>query len=425
MSFPYSEDLLQFIWEFQLYNQDGLKTTEGDSIQIIKQGLLNTNSGPDFENSVVKIGNQAFYGSIEIHKNTAEWNSHKHHEDVAYNNVILHVCLEGSNHCLRQDGTVLKTLLLSNRINEKALKSYEMLMLEKPFVACEGSVNQISGFDISSWLDRVGIEKLEARSESIKTYLNLFEGNWNQAFFITLCRSFGMPINSDAFEELGMKLPFEILQKHQNSLFQIESLLFGTMGLLSADKQDTYYSGLRSEYQFLKEKYKLKTVTTKIKMGRMRPMNLPHVKLSQLAALIHHVPHFVSHILQLPPTDEIKNLLSFETSKYWETHYSFERESINKKKKISKGFVNHLFLNALVPFVFFYQKMKNHENQDVALSYLESIPAESNSIINKWGDLEVKAENALISQALLNLYKTYCKPKRCLECHIGRKIILK
>lgn len=268
MSFPYSEDLLQFIWEFQLYNQDGLKTKEGDSIQIIKQGLLNTNSGPDFENSIVKIGNQTFYGSIEIHKNTTEWSSHKHHEDVAYNNVILHVCLEGSNHCLRQDGTVLKTLLLSNRINEKALKSYELLTLEKPFVACEGSINQISGFDVSSWLDRVGIEKLEARSKSIKTYLDLFEGNWNQAFFITLCKSFGMPINSDAFEELGKKPQFEILQKHQNSLFQIESLLFGTMGLLSADKQDTYYSGLQNEYQFLKEKYKLKNRHNENKNGK-------------------------------------------------------------------------------------------------------------------------------------------------------------
>ena len=56
MSFGYNEDLLQFIWEHQLYHQKDLHTEEGQPVVIIKQGFLNTNSGPDFEQAQVKIG---------------------------------------------------------------------------------------------------------------------------------------------------------------------------------------------------------------------------------------------------------------------------------------------------------------------------------------------------------------------------------
>ena len=45
MSFGYNEDLLQFIWEDQLYKANSLTTTDGASVQIIKQGLLNRSNG--------------------------------------------------------------------------------------------------------------------------------------------------------------------------------------------------------------------------------------------------------------------------------------------------------------------------------------------------------------------------------------------
>ena len=152
-------------------------------------------------------------------------------------------------------------------------------------------------------------------------------------------------------------------------------------------------------------------------------MNLPHVKLAQIAALFHHVPLFISEVLQIPSTQDVKQMLDFELSDYWNTHYTFGKETAPRKKSISRSFVDHLFLNAIVPFVFFYERKKKDTDTDRILSYLIELKSENNSIVKRWKDLGVSSKNALESQALLHLYKAYCTPKRCLHCSIGKKIL--
>ena len=59
-----TEQLLQFIWQFQYYNKSQLLSTKGEDIQIIYPGLHNTNQGPDFLNARVKISDTILAGSI-------------------------------------------------------------------------------------------------------------------------------------------------------------------------------------------------------------------------------------------------------------------------------------------------------------------------------------------------------------------------
>ena len=425
MSFGYNEDLLQFIWEHQLYHQKDLHTEEGQPVIIIKQGFLNTNSGPDFEQAQVKIGNTTHYGSIEIHLDSKDWHQHNHEKDISYNTVILHVCNTYSKPAYRQDGTLIPTLVIGKHIDKKSIEKYHLLMASKPFIPCENQLAGLSSFDINSWLDRMLIERLQSRFELFSGYLEDSNHNWNQSFYTAILRSFGLPINTESFEELAQKLPFELVQKHQLSLFQLEALFFGVSGLLLENQGDNYYIGLQNEYFFLKSKYHLAEINSKLKMGRMRPMNLPHVKIAQLAAFFHHVPDFINLVLDLPEASTVKLLLDFSLSDYWQKHYTFNTISKQSSKKISSGFINHLFINAIVPFVFFYQKMKNNNETTIALDYLDSIPIEKNSIIERWKSIIVINNNACSSQALLHLYKNYCKQKKCLQCNLGKKLLLK
>ena len=424
MSFGYNEDLLQFIWEYQLYNAASLITTDGTAIQIIKQGYLNRSNGPDFERAEIRIANTIHHGSVEIHLDSREWEQHGHHEDPAFNNVVLHVCYSVSKDSYRQDGTKIPTIAIGQFINQSALYKYQDLMDNKVFVPCERQLPNLSPLDINLWLDRMIVERLEVRCALFHAYLASSNGNWNQAFFTAIVRSFGMPTNTEAFEEIAQKLTYDLVQKHHQSLFQLEALFFGTAGLLEHPKDDTYYTGLKNEWNFLKIKYTLSPISSMLKTGRMRPLNLPTVKLAQLAAFFHHVPHFITHVLNLPPVKSVKTMLDFSLSDYWNTHYTFEKSSDQKSKSISSGFINHLFLNAIVPFVFFYEKEKLDTATDRAISYLQSIPSEKNSIISKWQNAGIVSQSALISQALLHLHKTYCNPQRCLECNIGKKILL-
>ncbi|MFA5655707.1 MAG: DUF2851 family protein, partial [Dysgonamonadaceae bacterium] len=87
----YPEQLLHYIWKYKLYPNPNFVSSEGDEIEIIDAGILNTDAGPDFFNAKIKIEDKVWAGNIEIHKSSSDWKKHNHHSDPAYNSVILHV----------------------------------------------------------------------------------------------------------------------------------------------------------------------------------------------------------------------------------------------------------------------------------------------------------------------------------------------
>jgi len=81
-------------------------------------------------------------------------------------------------------------------------------------------------------------------------------------------------------------------------------------------------------------------------------------------------------------------------------------------------------INNVIPFLFVYGKLKGQVRyQDQAFSLLDAIPAESNSIIRKFGEFGIIPGSASQSQALLELKSNYCDLKKCLECRIGLDLI--
>jgi hypothetical protein len=58
------ESFLQFLWQYGLFNAQELKTTEGIPVQIENRGWLNKNSGPDFLNARIRMGEQNWAGRV-------------------------------------------------------------------------------------------------------------------------------------------------------------------------------------------------------------------------------------------------------------------------------------------------------------------------------------------------------------------------
>ena len=86
-----TEDFLHYVWKFRLFERSALQTVNGDELEIYSPGLHNTDSGPDFQNGRIRIGDTTWAGNIEIHINSSDWQKHNHTTDEAYNNVVLHV----------------------------------------------------------------------------------------------------------------------------------------------------------------------------------------------------------------------------------------------------------------------------------------------------------------------------------------------
>lgn len=64
--------------------------TEGE-ITVISPGTWNLEAGPDFLDAKILFEGKELAGDVEIHRGTSDWNSHGHHKDNNYKNVILHV----------------------------------------------------------------------------------------------------------------------------------------------------------------------------------------------------------------------------------------------------------------------------------------------------------------------------------------------
>ena len=90
---PIYEHEIQRIWTEQDFDSRGLKTVDGKKIEVFSPGWWNQGQGPDFEAARLSIGDDFFYGSVEVHLQSSGWKAHGHNRNPAYNQVILHVVL--------------------------------------------------------------------------------------------------------------------------------------------------------------------------------------------------------------------------------------------------------------------------------------------------------------------------------------------
>lgn len=417
------ESILHYVWQNKLFTSHDLITTDGEQVEIIDVGRINTDAGPDFFNAKIRISDTIWAGNIEIHTCSSDWDRHNHQSDKAYDSIILHVVSSVDTDIYRADGTRIPQLEL--KFPTRLETNYEQLIGEQKWIPCAAKINLIPAIFIQSWKNALLAERLEQKINAIEVLLTESNQHWEEAFYVTLARSFGFGTNSQAFESLAKSLPLSVLGKHKDQLFQLEALLFGQAGLLNLDVYDEYAAGLKKEYDFLCSKYELTQIDkSHWKLLRLRPDNFPHVRIAQFAALVHSSTKLFSKIVENPDIDYLQKLFDCETSAYWNTHYLFANNSVLQIKKLGKLSVNGILINTVVPFLFCYASQKKNEDlKGKILQLLERIPAERNSIISNWKSLDMKVENAFDSQALLQLKKQYCDEKKCLRCRIGHKVL--
>lgn len=419
-----SEEFLQYIWKYSLFSQNNYIADTGERIKILHVGEHNLAAGPDFTNAKIQIGDTLWAGNCEIHLASSDWIKHNHNIDNAYNNVILHVVIKNDSETSTSNGRIIPTIEIS--WDKSFEENYKRLLNSHRWVSCENYIDKVDKLYIIQWLTNLAIERLEKRSEEIISYLNKSNNNWEEGFYYFLSRSFGFKVNAVPFEMLARSLPLKILAKHKDNLHQIESLLFGQSGLIN-DTTDGYSRNLFTEYNFLQKKYFLKPVEPHLwKFMRLRPYNFPTIRIAQFAALINNSSHLFSKILEAENINTLENLFKATASAYWDNHYNFGHQSVNKIKILAPGSIHLLLVNTVIPFIFVYGKMKKlPDYKDKAVSFLENLKPEKNNVINKWRELGLIPLNAFETQALLQLKNEYCQIRKCLSCSIGNRLITK
>jgi len=247
----FNEDFLHYIWSNKLFTTSELKTLQNEKITIIKSGQHNTDAGPDFFNAQLKIGETLWAGNVEIHLRSSDWVKHKHQLDRAYDNVILHVVYQNDQPVFDKNKRLIPTIELKALIDEKLIVNYENLINSKStnWIPCGQQIKSVDKFIISTWLDRLAIERLERKSNEILTTLKFNATNFEETFYLYLFKYFGLNVNALPFELLAKNTSLRIIEKH-NSLSSIEALLYGQAGFLEEHDTDEYCQKQKKEYKF-------------------------------------------------------------------------------------------------------------------------------------------------------------------------------
>ncbi len=421
------EDFLHYIWKFQYFKLHQLRTKCEQELTVLKQGNHQFNSGPDFEQARIKIGEIEWNGSVEIHVRSSEWYQHKHHLDEAYKNVILHVVWTDDKPARNAKGEIIPTLELKDRVNLDLIKRYKQLISQNSPLACEPHRLEISDLKYYEMIDKAVGARLLEKSKWITTYYNANGKDWEETAYVSLCRNFGFKVNSEPFIELATSLPFKIIKKHADQLFQIEALLFGQAGFLMEEKGDDYYGKLRKEYQFLAHKYGLKQSLNRFqwKFLRLRPANFPTTRIAQLAHFLSSTPNLFDVLTSRNVTTKevVKRFVAFQ-SPYWQEHFDFGKTYQAVSKGMGRSSAENLVINTVVPLLMSYSRHTDEQYfADKSMNLLEDLKAENNKITRIWKAAGFPVKSALDSQGLIMQYNNWCVARKCLGCNIGSDLL--
>lgn len=305
------EKELQWAWNKKLIQ--GKEINTGFPIQIIHQGFWNINRpGPDFDNAIIRIQNIIWYGAVEIHYKSSEWWAHGHHENLNYNNVILHVVVHND-----------KPLMIQNEL-------INTLVVDPMLV---------------SWLHRTNTKSIHE----------------------LVCKSNNIGFSSSTVRDYWLSR-LERKQKEKGFEMQLAAFVLGEKNKI---EQPLRFSRQRHTSKYLLALHKARELFSR------NPLVMNQVdSLTKLYTLLLS-----------------SGLTSFEAK--------------------------HLIINGFIPLLFEKHDLKILEAQS------KTISADKNRIIHLFNRKGITIKNSLQSQGLMEIYRQLCSHRNCLECEVGKKMLIR
>lgn len=389
------EELMYYVWQQKMFQS--ILTLDNAEIEIINPGLRNLDAGPDFFNAKIRINGTLWAGNVEMHVRASDWFRHHHHDDKTYDSVILHVVLQADAVIRLHDGEMVKTVVM--KIPQDVMEKFERLtnrgQLIFSAINCRKHLNAVPSLILHDWQTSLAIQRMMNKVSRVKDIIDNKQKSWPEAFYVLLCRSLGTGINSDSCERLARSLPYVYLQKHADNIRQLEAMLLGQGNLIEDETT-------RSEYEFLRAKFNLRPIgNCAWKHSKIRPASSPRCRLKALSIIINRQPNLFSKILECQDVKSLTKLLYVPNL-------------------LGASTIGSIIINSVIPTIMAYgQWQQEMDLCEKSIDMLETLPSEANRYMEQWISCGIPLRSALESQAMLQLYKEYCEPHRCLRCRIG------
>ncbi len=201
-------------------------------------------------------------------------------------------------------------------------------------------------------------------------------------------------------------------------------MLLSASGLLELYPYDDYTLDLRRNFDYLARKYNIEPISPSVwDLDGIRPPNHPVLRLAQAAEFIAQNQFLLERVMQCRSGRDVRDLVSVAASPYWTEHDVPSKKGAKKVKRIGSFKANMIGINFVSILQFAYgSHTENEQLRDSALSLLEQLQPDENSLVNIWIAAGFEPVNAFESQALLQLTNQYCALSECERCPLRRRL---
>ncbi len=432
-------------WNAGWFRPEALQTSDGRPITVVYRGRWTFGFGPDFRGALIAFGAELRRGDVEIHLRGAGWREHGHHLNPAYNDVILHVVLDGDlrgQPCRRQDGATIPTLVL-----RPALRGpLETLPVDPALVAlgarsegqCVATVTPAMSAAALAAIERAGDARLTAKAAGYEALFTV--GTPGQAFYAGLLDALGYTRNREPMAVLAAALPLSAIESRLPMRDPVAAgqlaaaLLLGVGGFLPFTSATATLSGLSFaerdaiECAWAESGAPWRGLILPLErwtLVRVRPANHPLRRLLGAATLIARCGRAGLLAACLEPCTaeepavglaELRALLLGPT-----------RPADTFGRYIGADRVAEMINNIVLPFTLAYGAWSEDDRLSSGAAALWEVTPSSGGneptralLTQIAGGAALKLKTGRQQQGALHLFRHFCEHRRCFDCPIAR-----
>lgn len=269
---------------------------------------------------------------------------------------------------------------------------------------------------------------------------------WQQLCYEQVFEALGYSRNKEIMLKLSKSVDIKFIKTIDTPTKEkIESVLFHVSGLfpdvtdIQNEETSEYMRKSIDIWSTIKEKYDSGLLNkNNWNFFKLRPQNFPTIRIAAGARLLERIVVyeqfnriiniFENQVETKKLITKIRNEIIVQGEGYWSAHYNFNKETKTKLNYfIGLGRADEIIINILLPVysVYFEINKKKELTQKVLDLYINYYQKEGNHLVDHVNEtLGLKNEKfrSVYYQGMIDLYRSYCIKKRCLECEIGKRV---
>ena len=399
------EAAIQDAWVRGLFDPRGLATTAGEPVRVVARGRLNRDSGPDVSDARVEVAGMLWAGDVEVHPTSAGWEAHGHHQDPAYDRVVLHVVLAADRRTgtlRRSDGSALPELVLLPHLDRslrRLLHAFYVTPRQAPH--CAGRWAEVDEAARRGWVRHLGTERVRDRARRLGQAYGR-RPDLDRLLVGRMFRALGYEANADAMETLAGRLDLAALRRLDGPA--VHRAVWAASGLGS----DTLFSGPAPPSA-------VAPLRPEAWRRGGRPANAPRRRVAQAAAwLAPGGPLRSDPVARLAEAAGLGRDAAVDV---------LRPEPPDGSARLGRPRALRVLADAVVPVLLLDAEQREDPALDAAaLDLFGALPAATDRVTRRFADAGLTPQSATETQGMHHLARHYCDEGRCARCAIGRAL---